>query len=77
MTVYADDILIGHDNKIDPQTVITECINLFKPIGLDINREKCNSTYGDGEIQFMGQKFNNQTAKSRSSQLLMTAKKCV
>ena len=77
ITVYADDILIGHSIEKKPEEIILECVELFKPIGLNVNIAKCKSTYDGGEITFMGQKFKGDSAVSRSERLLATAKKCI
>ena len=34
---YADDILIGIDNNVDPKTVIARVSELFGLIGLEVN----------------------------------------
>ena len=60
-----------------PEEIILECVELFKPIGLNVNIAKCKSTYDGGEITFMGQKFKGDSAISRSERLLATAKKCI
>lgn len=49
------------------------CKEKFEKIGLIVNEQKCKTTENNGEVVFMGQRFNQNTAISRSEELIKTA----
>lgn len=49
------------------------CKEKFEKIGLIVNEQKCKTTENNGEVIFMGQRFNQNSAISRSEELIKTA----
>lgn len=66
---YADDIVLCVDQSVDTKTIVNEMKTEYKRIGLTINDDKCSSTDNGGEIEFMGQQFQQEEAISISKKL--------
>lgn len=67
---YVDDLTIFHPHNVDYQTIIQDCKNEYKTIGLEVNLSKCRTTQNGGTIKFVGQEFMRNSPISRSEKLL-------
>jgi len=55
---YADDILLGIDDNVNVNELISEIEDLVSLIGLTVNRDKCRCTKTQ-VVEFMGFRYSN------------------
>lgn len=69
VVAYADDILIGHDPRIDPKDIIAELRYELAKLGLAVAEKKCKTTANGGTIEYLGQEFKQDEPMPLSTRL--------
>lgn len=56
ISAYADDIVVGLPDDVDPDAAITRAIALYGSVGLEIQRSKCKLSTAE-DFEFLGHPF--------------------